>query len=150
MPLVVFRSTSTEVLDRTPFTVNLNSVPKQKEWKLKHVTATYFNTTSADFRILEIECPVLFDKANVHFFHDYQVSIEPRNALAFYVNHMMSAGNGQDSYFKSIDVHPDIDFGRLSLDSQELTIYVSARQGSGNRSPVALNDFCIVFECIDY
>lgn len=150
MPLVVFRSTSTDVLDRTPFTVNLNTVPRRKEWRLKHVTATYFNTTSADFRILEIECPALFDKANVHFCFNSPTDIEPRRALAFYVNHMMSAGNGQDSYFKSIDVHPDIDFGRLSLDSQELTIYVSARQGSGSRSPVPLNDFCIVFECIDY
>lgn len=152
MPLVVISMETPSVLNNTPFSVLLPEQPADKVWTLKCVNVIYFNSNREDFRIFEVRTPQLFKNGNVLFSlnkDDVATTPMPTESLAFFVNNMSGSGLGADGPFKSINLYPDIHFGRLTLDNMVFTVFVSGLSGTpGNANP-EINSFSLVFEYSD-
>jgi len=152
MPLVAFNYNAypdTDPIDHRVDSVLLRAVPpRNSRWFLRSVQAVYYHNDKEDFRTIEIEVPALFSNDRVRFSNSAEGSTNvPENSLRFFVNNLVSgSGSQDDSVFKSVNLFPNLNLGRHTLDSSVFSIVVTARTGGAGRIPVKIAGYSIVFE----
>jgi hypothetical protein len=161
MPLVQFVYNHTfEVKDLTPPTIDnfkqTITIPfnaRQANWKIKSVTACLWTEggNQQDMRWIEIEFPQLM-REDLMFYSINSVgndTPEPARNLRFYVNKFQLDSAAVVSNVPNLlctDSRPDLSLGHHILDSQELTMIISAVNGRGADTKTSLTQYNVILE----
>lgn len=144
MPLVIFNYvTQLEGgdLNKREISITLPEDARRRSWTLRAVNATYvFNAgNDTDFRHLELDFPELLSSENIlHSSKSVGNVSEPSKSFRFYpidyaLNEDVRAGQvptREHSVFKCVSEYPNWNFGEVDLDTNQLTMVVSARAGN--------------------
>ena len=145
-------------LDHYAQTLPLPRWAHDKRWTLVGVNAMYLHDDKEDFKHLDVEFPELMTTETVLYANKSMGNVSvPENGFRFYAksNAMshVAESNAQVSgglyrarpVFGCVSEYPNWDLGSHRLESETLSIVVSAREGNvSTTTPCRLNSFSII------
>lgn len=158
MPLVVFNYVGEKEhpgqelpLHNYVQTLRLPRNAQDKTWKLVAVFATYLSNNKENFQTFEFTIPQLMRNENILYQNKGVDTTPPPEVLRYQRKHTDGSLNidglvVQQSVFGAVIEQPNLSFGRVKLEGEEISIVATARIGNFDKRPCSLRNFSVILE----